>query len=138
MTILMIALLYISPQPGLDCGHDERSARQLVPLALTTPSAGTARAHLLANRHIRPTPSAADHLGAQIKLSDADLLFYLDSHAQALSDNVSGSMNPWVELHPVGAAEAVHEAGLNESNTEQQPAVYQEQGHLPGGGNACS
>lgn len=138
MTILMIALLYVSLQPGFECGRGMPSAGHLVPLALTASSAESARTRLLAHRHGNLTPSAADQLAGSTKSNDADLLFYLDSHAKALSDNGAGSMNPWVDLHPFGAAEAIPDSGFSDSNIELQPVGHQEQGRLSGSGNACS
>lgn len=139
MNSLMIALLYFAPQPGLDCGHVLPPARHFVPLALTSRPPALNRPRLLANRYMRTAPAAAEPSADPFKALDADLLFYFDSHVQALSDNVAGSMNPWLQLHPLGAADDIFPgSGFSEPNAAGRPAGRQEHGRVPGSGNACS
>jgi hypothetical protein len=137
MNILMSVLLYIAPQPILDCGHGLPAGESFVPLALTAPATGLAQARPMANRYFNTAPSAADDPGAQSLSSDADLLFYLDSHAHALSDS-GASMDPWVQLQPVGSVEGFPVSEAPVGSAGGQPTGHHGKGRLPGGGNACS
>ena len=138
MSILLIGLLYIAPQPGFDCGPVSPLAGHFVPLGLTTPSTALAQARPMASRQFSSAPDAGDLPAVQSPASDANLQFYLDSHSQALSDNDAASMNPWVQLHPVGAAEGLPVLEVTLPEAGEQPAGHHGYGRFPEAGHACS
>jgi hypothetical protein len=138
MNLLMITLLYIAPQTGLDCDYAVPSAAQYFQLALTASSSAPAIAHTTASRDRGALSVAANHSDSGGASNDPDLLFYLDSHARALSESGAPGISPWVQLHPFGAVDGVTESRLPAGDDEQSPAGHHGQVQQFGNSNACS
>lgn len=144
MTTLLIALLYIAPQPGiapqlgLDCGPVASRPGQFVPLGLNDSPSALARPRLAASRQFSRAPDLAEGPAAQGAAIDAELLFYLDSHVQAVSDTGPASLNPWVQLHPVGALGGAPDIEAPAVNSGERSDGNFGNGRLSGAGHACS
>jgi hypothetical protein len=76
MNILMILFLSVAPQADWTCGQGNAPTTGFVRLGTT---------------------------GLVATAEDDELLFYVDSHVQALSSTDETMMNPWLQLRPIGA-----------------------------------
>lgn len=139
MKILTIALLYAVTQPGPDCGEVPFHPAIIVAAGGVHAAPALARVHTMSSRRVGPALAATHSLAGKDVSRDPDLLFYLESHVQALSDSSAGSLNPWVELHPVGAVQGVPLIGVPAADGGGQRAGHQGGGlDAAGGSHACS
>ncbi len=139
MNTLMIMFLFVTSQSTLACGQPSMLpglSQQLVAAPANRPDAFV----LVANRSIIASPADSGSARENVTV-DADLGYYLDLHTQALSEGDGPSMNPWIELQPVGASEGVAPAVMQGPDGTEQPAAGSDQfGKLPrpGSRHACS
>ncbi len=138
MNILTVALLYVVSQPVPGCGAVPFQSAIFVAPGQVHAAAPLAQAHPVAGKRAGPVLAAVDARAETSVAGDADLLFYLESHAQALSDSNAGSLDPWVELHPVGAVQDVPSVTVPVPDAAGQRAGHQGNRHTPGGGRGCS
>ena len=138
MNTLMIALMYIAPQPFLNCDDTSARGEHFVPIARTPPAVAPAKARPVASGDVLVVPITADRAGTRDSSNNTDLLFYLDSPAQAVSDSVATRLSPWVQLRPVAATDGVTTSTAPKTEAVEKPVVRH--GHRPGNGNfnACS
>ena len=137
MSGLTMMFLLATVQAGFACDPVFDRSGSLQPLSLVGVAVGDGQTLRVGNhatastREINSRPEAAD--------MDADLDYYLDLHAQALSGG-GGGMTPWIELHPLGATAGAPElvATPAQSEAHGQPAGNTGDAPLPAARKACS
>ena len=138
MSSLTMMFLLATVQAGFACDPVFDHSGSLQPLSLVDAVVGDGQIlrvgnHATASRgEIDSRPEAAD--------MDADLDYYFDLHAQALSGGGGAGMKPWIELHPLGATAGTPELAATPAHSEAhgQSSGNKGEAPLPAARKACS
>ncbi len=149
MNILMILLLPMAAHSDLPCpqGMTNTTEFQMV-VADAHASDGQGAVRLAADRDGHDLsgtgvfgtggPAQANYAGKDAAAGSDDLLFYVASHAQAVSFSSGPTMTPWLELRPIGYVErhALQAAGESTPLSDERTCA-RSAAHAPAPGSVA-
>ncbi|HUU73903.1 MAG TPA: hypothetical protein VMW70_14855 [Burkholderiales bacterium] len=140
MNTLVMMFLFVTSQADLNCGQVAAPSARTHQLVAAGPAITAGHATPTARLVAASLPSVSSP-GVVSATADADFLYYVDLHSQALSENSGPSMNPWIELHPLGSTEGTPDFDQHAPDVAQRSGERSGlSGQMPrrANGHACS